>query len=180
MRGVLASMPNIAGHGLCCDGPGMRDERRKFCQLVGLSITAACLKLGASGCSKAPGMDVWTINAFKAADVVLNGTQLVQLSAEGHTSQNLYFCRDAGGLYVMSANCTHARCVLQFNPTDPMTPGTPDFECNCHGSTFDYNGQHQTPPAPSPLPHYQLTVEADGTLVVDAGTEVDPSTRTRG
>jgi Rieske Fe-S protein len=81
----------------------------------------------------------------------------------------------------MDANCTHARCVLVFDPADPtnMIPD-PGFHCSCHGSTFDFNGQMPTPPAPSPLAHFKLTVEPDGTLVVDAGTEVPADTRVAG
>jgi Rieske Fe-S protein len=157
----------------------MDNQRRKFCQVAGLAVVGGPLLLAhGTGCHNSgdPGGAVWTINAFKAQDVMLGDAMIVQLSAPNYPSANLYFCRDAGGLYVMDANCTHANCVLSWDdPTLPMK-----FLCTCHGSTFDYNGQNNTPPAPAPLPHYKLTVASDGTLVVDVGTMVDATTRTAG
>jgi Rieske Fe-S protein len=162
----------------------MDEDRRKFCQATCAALCAAALPIPLAGCQKAAGSDVWTITSFKAGDVMMNEALLAQVADPNNLdkpSHNFYFCRDAGGLYVIDANCTHARCVLVFSPvdTDNMHP-LPSFDCSCHGSTFDYNGQNPTPPAPTPLVHYQLTVEPDGTLVVDAGTTVTPDIRVAG
>jgi Rieske Fe-S protein len=161
----------------------MDEDRRRFCQATCAALCAAALPLPIAGCAAA-GSDVWTITSFKAADVMLGEATLAQvadpndLTKPGH---NFYFCRDAGGLYVMDANCTHARCVLVFDPADPTNNmPVPAFHCSCHGSGFDFNGAVQTPPAQTSLVHYKLTVTADGTLVVDAGATVDASTRVPG
>jgi Rieske Fe-S protein len=162
----------------------MDQDRRRFCQGACAALCAAALPVVVTGC-KSAGADVWTITSFRAAEVQMDQALLAQVadnSMGGNpNTHNFYFCRDAGGLYVMDANCTHARCVLMFVPADPTNNmPVPAFGCSCHGSTFDYNGQNPTPPAPLPLDHYKLTVTADGTLVVDAGTIVDPSTRIAG
>jgi nitrite reductase/ring-hydroxylating ferredoxin subunit len=162
----------------------MDKDRRTFCQASCAALCAAALPIPLAGCKNVGG-DVWTITSFKAADVVIDEPQLAQVAdnSMGGTpiSHNFWFCRDAGGLYVMDANCTHARCVLMFVPADPsnMMP-VPTFGCSCHGSTFDFNGQMPTPPAPRPLDHYKLSLADGGVLVVDASTIVDPSTRIAG
>jgi hypothetical protein len=37
-----------------------------------------------------------------------------------------------------------------------------------------------SPPAPKPLDHYQLTLDASGNMIIDPNTVVDPATRTQG
>jgi Rieske Fe-S protein len=165
----------------------MDEDRRKFCQATCAAVCAAALPIPLAGCKSGgnSGDDIWTLTAFKAGDVMADMALIAQVAdtRDGGTgiSHNFYIGRDAGGLFAMDANCTHARCVLEFDPANPaMNIPNPRFICNCHGSTFDFVGQNPTPPAPSPLAHYQLTVEGDGTLVVDASIVVDPSTRTPG
>jgi len=162
----------------------MDEDRRKFCQATCAALCAAALPIPLAGCQKGGSGDVWTITSFKAGDVMMNEALLAQVADPNNldkASHNFYFCRDAGGLYVIDANCTHARCVLVFNriDTENMHP-LPSFDCICHGSTFDYNGVLLLPPAPSSMVHYLLTVKSDGTLVVDAGTTVPVTTRVTG
>jgi thiosulfate dehydrogenase [quinone] large subunit len=49
-----------------------------------------------------------------------------------------------------SAICTHQGCPVSY-----VGPG---FQCPCHGSTFDQNGQVTAGPAPSPLPKIPVKV----------------------
>ncbi|MBP2161312.1 MULTISPECIES: FAD-dependent oxidoreductase [Asticcacaulis] len=54
--------------------------------------------------------------------------------------------RDAGGrLHVCSATCTHAGCVVHWNSFERC------WDCPCHGSQFDINGQVLQGPAVKPL-----------------------------
>jgi nitrite reductase/ring-hydroxylating ferredoxin subunit len=98
-----------------------------------------------------------------AASAIVEGTP-VFISAS-----KLYVCRDAGGLYAMTSVCTHQGCKV--------TPEATDFYCNCHGATFDLNGQSPTSPAKKPLNHYALCVNAAGDIEIDPSQIVDPSTR---
>jgi Rieske Fe-S protein len=158
----------------------MDKDRRKLCQAACAALCAVPIPL--IGCNNNP--NIWTIVGFKAGDVQIDSVELAQVidpNDPNRPGYNFYFCRDAGGLYVLDGTCSHMHCVLAFDPANPgnMQP-LPGFHCNCHGSTFDYNGQLLTPPAPAAMTHYQLTVERDGTLVVDTSVIVDPATRTAG
>ena len=51
----------------------------------------------------------------------------------------------AGQLHVCSATCTHAGCVVHWNSFETC------WDCPCHGSQFDINGQVLQGPAVHPL-----------------------------
>ncbi|MDO8637425.1 MAG: Rieske 2Fe-2S domain-containing protein, partial [Dehalococcoidia bacterium] len=64
-----------------------------------------------------------------------------------------------GGLFAMSAVCTHLGCTV----------GSVEwgYQCPCHGSKFDRNGLVIRGPAPDPLPWLKIDQAPDGSLVVD-------------
>jgi len=76
---------------------------------------------------------------------------------------------DAAGLYAMSAVCTHQGCTVDV--------AQQTLPCPCHGSVFDFDGDVVTGPANVPLDHLQLSVEPDGTVVVDSSVTVAASSR---
>jgi Rieske Fe-S protein len=82
--------------------------------------------------------------------------------------------RDSGGLYAMSAACTHAGCMLSV----ANGGGIEELSCPCHGSLFDANGEVTRGPANSPLQHYQVDVAADGSITVQGGMPVSAEART--
>jgi Rieske Fe-S protein len=82
--------------------------------------------------------------------------------------------RDAGGLYAMSAACTHAGCLLSVNGAT----GAEDLYCPCHGSLFDANGGVTRGPARDPLTHYRVEVATDGAITIQGGEPVSADTRT--
>jgi Rieske Fe-S protein len=145
----------------------MDSNRRKFCQASGLVLASGLLPAGCLGNSEQ------FFHGGPASSVALNDSMEVPIP--DHVT---LICRDAGGLYAMSAYCTHAHCIVQFNPAMGSTP--PNFICNCHMSQFDFNGQNQAPPAPSPLQHFKLVVDTTGEMFIDPLTIVDPKTRTPG
>jgi cytochrome b6-f complex iron-sulfur subunit len=75
--------------------------------------------------------------------------------------QQVYIVRTSGGFYAVSAVCTHLGCVTQWKPEANM------IACPCHGSKFNPEGTKIEGPAPRPLPHYSITLTADGELQVD-------------
>lgn len=81
----------------------------------------------------------------------------------------LFLCRDASGLYALSAICPHQGEIIQKK--------TSEFYCPAHGATFDLNGQHPTYPAFSALDHYALCVDATGNVLIDYNKTVSASTR---
>jgi Rieske Fe-S protein len=78
--------------------------------------------------------------------------------------------RDSGGVYAMSAVCTHAGC-----PTRVSGAG---LFCPCHGSVFDQDGNVTRGPARQALPHFQVDIAGDGAITVQASTLVSSRTRT--
>lgn len=81
--------------------------------------------------------------------------------------------RDAGGLYAMTSLCTHMQCDLNTLGTIDAT----GVRCGCHGSQFDLVGNATRGPASSPLRHYRLTLECDGSLRADVSMVVAQDVR---
>lgn len=75
--------------------------------------------------------------------------------------QQVYIVRMPEGFYAVSAVCTHLGCVTQWKPDADM------IACPCHGSKFKPNGTKVEGPAPRPLPHFAISLTADGELLVD-------------
>ena len=75
--------------------------------------------------------------------------------------QLVYIVRMPEGFYAVSAVCTHLGCVTQWKPDADM------IACPCHGSKFKSDGTKIEGPAPQPLPHFSISLTADGELLVD-------------
>jgi nitrite reductase/ring-hydroxylating ferredoxin subunit len=87
-----------------------------------------------------------------------------------------YVCRDAKGLYALTAVCTHQGCTVDVRGTQAV----PSFRCPCHGSTYAFDGTliQGVIAGQEPLAHLALCVTAEGQCTVDPSTIVPPSTRT--
>lgn len=82
---------------------------------------------------------------------------------------NYFVFRDEGGLYVLSAKCTHQGAPLQKLADR--------FHCHAHLSNFTLNGEVVNGPAVLPLDHYDACILPNGNLGVNKMVIVDPSTR---
>ena len=80
-----------------------------------------------------------------------------------------FVTRDAGGLYALSAVCTHNGCTIAAAGST--------FSCPCHGATYDANGAVTGGPAIGPLVHYALCLAANGNVAVDKSNTVSADTR---
>lgn len=60
---------------------------------------------------------------------------------------------DGGGFAALSSICTHRGCTVDL--------GGPGFECPCHGSQYDREGQVQRGPASRALTRYPVRVMGD-------------------
>jgi nitrite reductase/ring-hydroxylating ferredoxin subunit len=67
---------------------------------------------------------------------------------------NFFVVRDAGGLYALTARCTHegATCVVQSS----------QFYCPRHAAKFDFNGGVVSGPVFTALKHYALCLMSNG------------------
>ena len=75
--------------------------------------------------------------------------------------QLVYIVRTSAGFYAVSAVCTHLGCITQWKPDANI------IACPCHGSKFHRDGVKIEGPAPRPLPHFAISLTADGDLLVN-------------
>jgi Rieske Fe-S protein len=84
-----------------------------------------------------------------------------------------FVVRDAGGLFALTAICTHQGCTVG-------SPGTNmGFFCPCHCATFNQNGTNTSSPTASllqPLVHFALSLMS-GQVCVDTTTVVAATVR---
>ena len=82
--------------------------------------------------------------------------------------RNLLIRSTSEGIAAVSLICTHLGCVV--------ARGDDEFHCPCHGSRFDNDGGVTKGPAPRGLKWHEISMAADGALVVDSKREVSPDT----
>lgn len=87
------------------------------------------------------------------------------------SSQEVFICRDGGGLYAMSSICPHAGCDVTFRSTGTY------FHCPCHSATFDYDGNPTGGPVSSGLDHFAICVDGSGHVAFDPNKLVSQSSR---
>lgn len=70
------------------------------------------------------------------------------------------------GLLALYTKCPHLGCTVPWvgPPDSPRA-----FQCPCHGSMYNYEGERTGGPAPRPMDYMAVTVEADGTVMVNTG-----------
>ena len=83
--------------------------------------------------------------------------------------KNVFMFSDENGLFAISAICTHLGCIVSSAEFG--------FQCPCHGSQYDEDGNVIGGPAPRPLEWFEIQQEVDGTLFVDAGKTVPQGTK---
>lgn len=71
-----------------------------------------------------------------------------------------------GGVYAMSAVCTHLGCITRYVSDEGA------IACPCHGSRFDLEGNVTHGPAPHPLPWLEVKLDEAGNLVVDTSVVI--------
>ena len=72
--------------------------------------------------------------------------------------QRAYVVGVSGGIYALSAVCTHLGCITRFVSDENV------IACPCHGSRFDLEGNVIHGPAPRPLPWLEVTADWHGSV----------------
>ena len=80
--------------------------------------------------------------------------------------QKAYVIGCPGGVYALSAVCTHLGCITRFLSDQNV------IACPCHGSRFDTEGNVVEGPAPRSLPWLDVGIDSSGLLVVDTAITV--------
>jgi nitrite reductase/ring-hydroxylating ferredoxin subunit len=73
-----------------------------------------------------------------------------------------YLTRVEGEIVALWQRCPHLGCRVAW------CESAGQFECPCHGSTFNRVGEHRTGPAPSGMQRFEVAV-VDGVVEVDTG-----------
>jgi Rieske Fe-S protein len=106
-----------------------------------LRSSAGMAKLGAKAAVDMLG-DRLRPGEVSSAEAVAPGTAAVV--RQGHKQTGVY--RDADGtVHAVSLRCTHLGCLLRFNAAETS------WDCPCHGSRFDVDGEVLEGPAVHPL-----------------------------
>lgn len=75
--------------------------------------------------------------------------------------KRIFVVRHANYIKVVSAVCTHIGCTIRWISESNR------WECPCHGSIFNHEGIRTAGPARNPLPWYNVSLAADGRLLVN-------------
>jgi cytochrome b6-f complex iron-sulfur subunit len=119
--------------------------------LAGVGAAVVCLKY------LSPNVLFEPPTAFRAGNPDLYPANSVTFLQD----QQVYIVRTGEGFYAISAVCTHLGCITQWKPDAGI------IACPCHGSKFKSDGTKVEGPAPRPLPHFAISLTADGELRID-------------
>jgi Rieske Fe-S protein len=143
-------------------------KRREFVEWTGYLAGAMCLSSICAGCGRGG-------ESPASGPIAAGNLQNVPQGSFGFVgSYQVILGRDAEGLYAMSAICTHDQCSMR---TDGHISAS-GVTCDCHGSSFDTQGNVITGPARRALDHYRVDVDATGQITVQASILVAIDSRT--
>ncbi|HEY1547325.1 MAG TPA: Rieske (2Fe-2S) protein [Kofleriaceae bacterium] len=181
--------------------PGLVVTRREFCALAGAIAVASCTSSGPAAIStgglSGGGDDTPTdaddgephdgstgsgsgsgSGSAMAATCPSTGATDVGAPTTFTTTTPVYFStgkyfviRDSGGLYAMTAVCTHEGATCDYESAQT------DIYCPRHGATFSLNGAVTQGPATKALSHYAMCTLANGHVGVITSQTVSATTR---
>lgn len=77
-----------------------------------------------------------------------------------------YLTKIEGEVIAISETCPHLSCRV------PWCASSGQFECPCHGSTFNRKGEAREGPTPRGMAHYPVEV-VDGMVIVDTSNPIE-------
>lgn len=80
-----------------------------------------------------------------------------------------FIVRDAGGLYAVSAKCTHEGAIMNVSGSD--------YRCPRHGALFKFDGTIVSGPVSQALVHYAMCDAAGGHVAVETSMTVSKTQR---
>lgn len=87
-----------------------------------------------------------------------------------------YLVRDDLGFYALDAVCSHLGCLVRA-VGDGQHTALAGFECPCHNSRYDAQGQRLSGPAPRALRYLMVELDSAGNLVIHRDRETHPDDR---
>lgn len=86
-----------------------------------------------------------------------------------NSTGRFFVVRDAGGLFAVTAVCTHEGAICAVSGSD--------YLCPRHGATFKFDGTIISGPVSVPLQHYSMCTLANGHVAVDKTKTVAKTVR---
>lgn len=86
-----------------------------------------------------------------------------------NSTGRFFVVRDAGGLFAVTARCTHEGAICAVSGSD--------YRCPRHGALFTFDGTIISGPVVTPLQHYAMCTLANGHVGVDTTKTVAKSAR---
>lgn len=160
-----------------------RLSRRQFCLVTGAGVVAGACGSGAGGADAGPrdlsmpsdlNVNPDLSDPSCPVGTLLHAGPAAAFAVDSATffrCARLFVCRDAAGLFALSSSCTHEHCDVTFAQSQKQ------FDCPCHLSVFDFDGAVLKDPATQPLPHYAVSLDAGGNVIVDLSLNVPSTTR---
>jgi cytochrome b6-f complex iron-sulfur subunit len=140
-------------------------NRRRFLMVVGQSAIAVPI-----GCSDPGGVGPEPIGDVAAGNVA----DLPESSLRAVGSVPVAIGRDSQGVYALTLTCSHEGCNMAVEGTVAFT----GIWCACHGARFSANGEVRGGPAPDPLVHFAVEIDAVGDMTIHGDQRVDATVRT--
>jgi nitrite reductase/ring-hydroxylating ferredoxin subunit len=103
-----------------------------------------------------------------AIDVGAPSTFLTNKPVYNSTGR-FFVVRDAGGLFAVTARCTHEGAICAVSGSD--------YRCPRHGALFTFDGTIVSGPVVTPLQHYAMCTLPSGNVGVDTTKTVAKSVR---
>jgi cytochrome b6-f complex iron-sulfur subunit len=178
---------------------GLVVTRREFCAFAGAIVAASCTGSGPaaiqtgglsgggdddspsdapSGAPDAPEGSGSGSGSAQAATCPATGATDVGAPTTFTTGTPVYFSsgkyfvvRDSGGLYAMTAVCTHEGATCEYESAQT------DIYCPRHGATFSLTGAVTQGPATKALNHYAMCTLSNGHVGVISSQTVSATTR---
>ena len=139
--------------------------RRSFCALACAAAAIAALPLGAN--PRLPDQTPDSRRVTSETRATLGKSAIKDYRKQG----GFFLIAEASGIYAVTSVCTHHGCTVHLEENK-------GFECPCHDSEYDLQGNVLQGPAKLPLKHFEVTESSPGgPLVVDLGKAVDPHVR---
>ena len=83
-------------------------------------------------------------------------------------SRRVCLVREGDKMCAISTTCTHLGCIVSAAETG--------FNCPCHGSRYDQDGNVTAGPAPKPLAWYKVSLAPNGEIEIDKDTVIPQGT----
>lgn len=139
-------------------------NRRDFFNRVG--ITACAMAAVGSGAVTLDFLKPKVLFEPPTRFVAGNPAEYTEGTVRFNREQKAYVLGTAGGVYAVSAVCTHLGCITRYLSDEKC------IACPCHGSRFDLEGNVIHGPAPRSLPWLDVQTDASGNLVVDTSVVI--------